>query len=189
MEKLFLASHSPRRKELIQVLDRSFELCGVDIPEPVREGERPETVVCALAFQKAFAAALKLGQAGCFIGSDTVVAVDGTVFGKPTDREDAERMLRSLSGRTHQVYTGLALVDLSKGIKEVKSVCTEVRFRVLSDALIEWYLNTGEHEGKAGAYGIQGFGSRLVLEIHGDFFNVVGLPVVTLDQMLTDLAL
>lgn len=189
MNTLYLASHSPRRKELIQVLDRPFEICGVDIPEPVRKGEKPEAVVCALSFEKAFTAATQTGYEGCFIGSDTVVSVDGVIFGKPETREEARQMLEALSGRTHQVYTGLALVDLSKNVKVVKSVCTQVVFRTLTADLIEWYLNTGEYEGKAGAYGIQGYGSRLVECIEGDFFNVVGLPVAALDQLLTELAL
>ncbi len=189
MKTLYLASHSPRRKELIQVLGRPFELCGVDIPEPVRLGEKPETVVCALSFEKAFTAAKQTGYEGCFIGSDTVVSVDGVIFGKPENKEEAQRMLEALSGRTHQVYTGLALVDIASGIKVVKSVCTQVVFRPLTAELIEWYLSTGEYEGKAGAYGIQGFGARLVDGIEGDFFNVVGLPIATLDQLLTELAL
>lgn len=189
MEPLFLASHSPRRKELIKLLDRPFEICGVDIPEPVRPNEKPEIVVSALAFEKAYEAAKQVGKKGCFIGSDTVVSIEGTIFGKPENRKDAENMIKALNGNTHQVYTGVALVDLERSIKVVKYVRTDVVFRTLDDSLIQWYLNTGEYEGKAGAYAIQGFGSRLVECIHGDFFNVVGLPIATIDQMLTELAL
>lgn len=189
MKPLILASQSPRRKELIKVLGRPFKVVNVEVEEIVRDGEKPEQVVCALAFEKAFAAATIGEHTGCYIGSDTVVSIDGTIFGKPADRQTAKMMLLELSGKTHQVFTGIALVDLEQNIKIVKSVRTDVLFRPLSDSLIEWYLDTGEFEGKAGAYAIQGFGSRLVDSIHGDFFNVVGFPIATLDQMLTDLAL
>lgn len=189
MKPLILASQSPRRRELIKLLDRPFEILSVEIDEVVRPGDTPEQVVCALAFEKAFAAASHSHLSGCFIGSDTVVAIDGAIYGKPDNRQGAKAMLESLSGRTHQVFTGVALVDLEMNIKVVKAVCTDVVFRTLTDELIEWYLDTGEYDGKAGAYGIQGFGARLVEGIHGDFFNVVGFPVAAIDQMLTELAL
>lgn len=189
MEPLILASQSPRRRELIKLLDRPFEVMSVDLDEVIRSGEKPEQAVCALAYEKAYEAAISTQKDACFIGADTVVAIDGTIFGKPENREAAKSMLMTLSGRTHQVYTGLAIVDLAKGIKRIKAVSTDVVFRTLDETLIEWYLNTGEYEGKAGAYAIQGYGSRLVEAVHGDFFNVVGLPLATLDQMLTELAL
>lgn len=189
MEPLILASQSPRRRELIKLLDRPFEVMSVDLEEVIRKGEKPEQAVCALAYEKAYEAAISTQKEACFIGADTVVAIGGTIFGKPENREEAKAMLMKLSGKTHQVYTGIAIVDLSKGIKKIKAVSTDVKFRDLDEAMIEWYLNTNEYDGKAGAYAIQGFGSRLVEAVHGDFFNVVGLPLATLDQMLTELAL
>lgn len=189
MKPLILASQSPRRRELIKLLDRPFEVVSIEVDEIVRDFENPEQVVCALAFEKAFAAVSRDNAFGCYIGSDTVVAIEGKIFGKPLNREDAKSMLLTLSGNTHQVYTGIALIDLEKNVKVVKAVSTDVVFRDLTDDLIEWYLNTKEYDGKAGAYAIQGFGSRLVDSIHGDFFNVVGLPIATIDQMLTELAL
>jgi septum formation protein len=189
MKPLILASQSPRRRELIKLLDRPFEVVSIEVDEIVREFESPEHVVCALAFEKAFAAVSRDHEFGCYIGSDTVVAIEGKIFGKPLNREEAKAMLLTLSANTHQVYTGIALIDQERNIKVVKAVRTDVVFRELTDSLIEWYLNTGEYDGKAGAYAIQGYGSRLVDSIHGDFFNVVGLPIATIDQMLTELAL
>lgn len=189
MKTIILASQSPRRKELIQVLDRPFKTFSVDLEEKVIPGESPEQVVMSLAFEKAEAACKALGEDGIYIGSDTIVSLNGEIFGKPIDRQDAKEMLEKLSGKTHQVFTGLALIDPVGKHKQVIYVKTDVVFRTLSEELIQWYLNTGEPFDKAGAYGIQGFGSRLVTSISGDFFNVVGLPVVALDQLLTQFAL
>lgn len=189
MEPLILASQSPRRRELIKLLDRPFEVMSVDIDEVIRPGEKPEQAVCALAFEKAYEAAITTNKDACFIGADTVVSIEGNIFGKPENRQEAKSMLMQLNGKIHQVYTGIAIVDLKKGTKVVKAVSTDVKFREMDESLIDWYLDTLEYEGKAGAYAIQGFGSRLVDSVNGDFFNVVGLPLATLDQMLTELAL
>lgn len=189
MKQIILASQSPRRKELIQVLNRPFKTFSADICEVVNEGESPEQVVMALAFQKAHEAVKTLNEDAVYIGADTVVSLNNEIFGKPSDRQEAYDMLKALSGKKHQVFTGLAVIDPKKGIKYTCSVKTDVYFRELEASLIEWYLDTGEANDKAGAYGIQGFGSRLVHKIEGDFFNVVGLPVVTLDELLTQFAL
>lgn len=189
MKTIILASQSPRRKELIQVLDRPFKTFSVDIEEKVIPGERPEQVVMSLAFEKAEAASRALEEDGLYIGSDTIVSLEGLIFGKPVNREDAKLMLTQLSGKTHQVYTGIAIIDPLEKRKQVTYVKTDVVFRVLNEELINWYLDTNEPFDKAGAYGIQGFGSRLVHSISGDFFNVVGLPVAALDELLTQFAL
>lgn len=174
MKNLILASSSPRRKELLENLQLSFHTVSSDVDETYDPEWSPEDIVMALAHRKAKAVS-KEHPASIVIGSDTVVVRDQTILGKPQNREEAFSMLKSLSGRFHSVYTGVAIVSESNECKFFEK--TDVEFWELSDEEINDYLDTGEPFDKAGAYGIQGFGSILVKRISGDYFSVVGLPV------------
>ena len=183
MSKIFLASASPRRKELMELAGYDFEVICADIVEVVPEEAMPQEVVMSLALQKAQAVAAEHKEA-VVIGSDTVVALDGKILGKPHSEQEACEMLRSLSGRTHKVFTGVAIVCGGK----VKNFFdeTDVEFYSLSDDEIKKYVATGEPTDKAGAYGIQGKGSVLVKRINGDFFSVMGLPIAKLYREMSD---
>jgi septum formation protein len=179
---LVLASASPRRRELLALLDRPFEVVAVDVDETPRPGEAAEELVVRLAADKARAGAAAAPGA-LAVGADTVVVVDGEVLGKPADPADAARMLRRLSGRTHLVVTGTAVADGG----DVGSIVTttEVTFAALAEADVERYVATGEPLDKAGAYGIQGLGGAFVTELRGSYHNVVGLPVAQLASLLS----
>jgi septum formation protein len=180
---LILASASPRRKELLNKITDDFLCIPADIDETVPENEKAENAPEYLSLKKAEFIAESYPNS-IVLGSDTGVFCDGVMLGKPCDRDDAVRMLKMLSGRTHSVITGCALV---KGDKKVSFSCeTKVTFYELSDMEIENYVSTGECDDKAGAYGIQGKGALLIKEIKGDYFNVVGLPVAMLYRELTD---
>jgi septum formation protein len=168
-----LASASPRRHELLNAAGIAHIVRPAEVPEVSRAGEQPTALVRRLAAEKALAVPLERGEV--VLGADTLVVVDGVVFGKPEDRTDAERMLRSLSGRDHWVYTGICLRSEGKTI--VDSAGTRVMFGELTEAEIEEYLEGGEWAGKAGGYAIQGRASRFVEAIEGSYHNVVGLPV------------
>lgn len=174
MKKIILASASPRRRELMEIAGYEFEVECADIIETVPENVTPDAVVMSLALQKACAISKNKREA-IVVGSDTVVALDGKILGKPHSTAEAVKMLHSLSGKTHKVYTGVAIVNGEK-IKNFYDE-TEVEFYPLTDAEIEKYVASGEPMDKAGAYGIQGKGSLLVKGIHGDYFNVMGLPI------------
>lgn len=181
MREVILASGSPRRQELLQLVIDHFEVCVSDVDETLPEGIAPRDAVEMLAQRKAQTVA-ELRPHALVIGADTVVAVEGRILGKPRDDEQAAEMLRMLSGRTHQVYTGVAVCE--KNESNVFSCCTQVEFALLSEAEIDWYLSTGEPFDKAGGYGIQGYGARFVKGISGDYFNVMGLPVNRLYTIL-----
>ena len=183
MPKIILASASPRRKELMELAGYDFEVLCADIVEVVPEEAMPQEVVMSLALQKAQAVAAEHKEA-VVIGSDTVVALDGKILGKPHSEQEACEMLRSLSGRTHKVFTGVAIVCGGK----VKNFFdeTDVEFYSLGDDEIKKYVATGEPTDKAGAYGIQGKGSVLVKRINGDFFSVMGLPIAKLYREMSD---
>ena len=176
--RLVLASASPQRRAILEQLGVAFDVQPADVEE-LTDGD-PREVVVENALRKARAVKGEL-----VLGSDTEVHLDGTIYGKAGDEEHAERYLRELSGRTHQVYSGIALRD-ADGERTGVAV-TDVTFRALSDAEIAWYLGTGEWRGRAGAYAIQGRGSALVERIDGDFWNVVGLPVPELLRLQPDL--
>ena len=183
MEEIILASASPRRKELLSSMGIPFTVVVADADEAT-EGS-PDALVMENACRKAAAvAALHPGR--MVLGSDTVVCVDGQVLGKPKDEEDAFRMLHSLSGREHQVYTGVCLIK--DGKKDVRCDKTDVFFTPLTDAEIRDYVRTGEPMDKAGAYAIQGIAGMFVEKIHGSFSNVIGLPTFLVRQMLKDAA-
>ncbi|HEY0520861.1 MAG TPA: Maf family protein [Ilumatobacteraceae bacterium] len=173
MIKVVLASASPRRQDLLSAIGVRFTVREPDIDESPLDGELPEVYVRRLASAKADAVRADVGD--LVIAADTTVDVDGRILGKPVDRGDAESMLRSLSGRTHRVHTGVA-VRLDD--REHADVCTTmVTFVTVDDAAIEWYLSTDEPFGKAGAYALQGAGAALVSEVHGSVSNVIGLPM------------
>lgn len=188
--KFILASQSPRRKELLSRVVSDFDVRVSHVEEVVPAGLQPQEVVMHLAKIKAEAVARELrleqpAQRFAVIGADTVVALDHQIMGKPKDRADCVRMLSALSGREHAVYTGVAVVvdDRTESFYER----TAVRFLQLSDEEINWYASLDEPYDKAGAYGIQGYGSLLVEGICGDYFNVMGLPVASLRRRLLSL--
>ena len=172
--KIILASASPRRRELLAQAGFEFEVITSDVDEVVDPALTPDMLVMSLATQKAQAVAVRHKEF-VVIGSDTVVVLDGKVLGKPKDEADAVRMLKSLSGRTHEVYTGVCVAY--GGETHSFFECTRVKFCELDSAQIEAYVATKEPMDKAGAYGIQGKGCVLVEGIEGDYFNVVGFPV------------
>jgi septum formation protein len=193
MARLILASASPRRKELLTQAGYTFEVRAAQIDEAVRPGEDPIAYVVRLAREKAqavFQDAVNMGQLSVVseksgrvvLGADTTVTLDGHILGKPEDAADAARMLRMLSGRTHRVMTGVAVVTERR--VEVAAEVTGVRFLTLSDAEIEAYVATGEPMDKAGAYGIQGMAAKWIPRVEGDYFNVVGLPLALVSIML-----
>lgn len=173
--RLILASQSPRRAELLGRLGLAFDVMPADIDETYAAGEPPAEHARRLAAQKAAALAARHPDA-LVIGSDTIVVVDGDVLGKPRDPGEAVAMLGRLSGREHTVYTGVAVARGSELHADVEPAL--VRFRPLSDRECEEYVRTGEPMDKAGAYGIQGFGSAIVEAVQGDYFAVMGLPIV-----------
>ncbi len=180
--RVILASASPRRIELLKQFHMPFDVIPSEIVEPIGENETPIQIVMGLSLEKALDISMSNADA-LVIASDTVVYFE-RILGKPKSREEAKIMLKSLSGNTHEVFTGVALVHGDSNTKVVEYARTEVTFNDLSDEEIEIYLNTGEAYDKAGAYGIQGFGALLVSEIKGDFFNVMGLPLSKLNSML-----
>jgi septum formation protein len=182
--KLVLASASPRRRELLAQAGFTFDVFTADIPEVRKPGEDPIRFVSRLAREKAEAVAERhsIPPETIVLGADTIVLVDDEVLGKPNDAFDALRMLRLLSGRTHQVITGVCLL---KGRERQRAAeVTFVRFATLSDEEIEEYIATGEPLDKAGAYAIQGRAGRWVPRIHGCYFNVVGLPLALVSSMI-----
>ena len=182
---LVLASASPRRQELLRNAGISFVVQATDVPEIPQAGETPEACAQRLAQQKALAV-FRQRPDDVVLGADTVVIVDGEILGKPRDAEDAARMLRLLSGRDHLVTTGVCLMRKQSpdNMVDIRSETTRVSMRTLSEADIRAYVATGEPMDKAGAYAIQGIASRWIYGIEGDYFNVVGLPVSLVWQML-----
>lgn len=178
---LILASASPRRKELMELLRVPFEIKTKDVPEDFDADLTPSEVVEFLAEKKA-EAVFNENQEDVVIGSDTVVAIDDEILGKPSSREEAIEMLTKLSGRTHQVFTGVSII--SEDISVTFHNETEVVFWELSQKEIESYVDTKEPMDKAGAYGIQGYGATLVKEIVGDYYSVMGLPISSVNRVL-----
>lgn len=181
--RLILASASPRRHALLGRMGYVFETCSPDVDEHV-EGHAQD-IVRTLAGRKARAAAEQF-VSGVIIASDTLVSLDGCALGKPVDEQEAYTMLRALSGREHEVFTGVCLMDAEDGRQLVEAVRTGVRFRSLSDAEICAYIQTGEPMDKAGAYGIQGGAGAFVEALDGSFENVMGFPVDDVERMLVE---
>lgn len=179
--ELILASRSPRRQELLQLITPNFSVDPAQGEERLEPGLSPEAAVQALALGKAREVAQR--HPGCLIlGADTVVCIDGQILGKPKDPADCRAMLQRLSGRVHQVHTGVAI--LAPGVEKVFAESTQVAFYPLDQRAIDWYSSLEEPYDKAGSYGIQGRGSLLVQGIQGDYFNVVGLPVAAVARAL-----
>lgn len=175
MLELILASASPRRRELLAGAGISFTIDAAGLDERWLPGESPEAHCARLAAEKARAVSRKRPGALC-LGADTIVTLDGEIFGKPADRDDARRMLSRLAGRAHVVHTAVALA-LDGALREQFTESARVIFRPLGDAELDWYLASDEPWDKAGAYAAQGRGAALIERIEGDFYAVVGLPV------------
>ena len=177
--KWVLASSSPRRREILSSLGLRFRIEPSRIPEPECPcGQEPSRCAVRLSRAKALAVGRR-HKSEVVIGADTVVYCKGVILGKPSDQNDAKAMLRRLSGRWHEVITGLCLYDCGPGRSVSSYSRSRVHFRRLSDADIDWYISTGEYRDKAGAYAIQGYASLFVDRIEGCYFNIVGFPVST----------
>ena len=182
--KVVLASASPRRKELIKLIFDDFTVLPAECDETLPDGINAVEAVEYLSKIKNNATKRLLNGDELVISADTIVVVDGEILGKPTDKDDARRMIKLLNGRTHQVYTG---ITISQGEKSVTfNEKTDVEFLPLTEKEIEDYISTSEPYDKAGAYGIQGKASLLVKGIKGDYFNVVGFPVSRLNRELSE---
>ena len=180
---LILASGSPRRRELLGLITNDFTVCVSGAEETVPAGLTPAQTVEALAEIKGRAVFAE-HNSDTVIAADTVVAVDGVILGKPASRQEAFDMLHLLSGKTHEVFTGVWIANAQGTVRF--HACTEVTFYPLTDDEIRGYVDTGEPFDKAGAYGIQGKGALLVQGIKGDFFNVVGFPVAKTARALKE---
>jgi septum formation protein len=180
--RLILASASPRRAELLRQAGFDFDVDPADLDESVLPNEAAEAYVLRVAREKARHVAARQPSDAVVLGADTTVVVDGEILGKPADRDDAARMLRRLSGREHAVVTGV--VVLASGIERSDVVTTRVRMIALGDDQIKWYVATGEPDGKAGAYAIQGRAARFIDRIDGSWSNVVGLPIAAVARLL-----
>ncbi len=185
--ELILASKSPRRRELLTDMGLTFSINSQEVEEDFPAVMHPRDAVRFLAEKKARAVVATLDRPAIVIASDTMVEVNGKPLGKPVDEADAGRMLRMLSGRHHNVHTGVCVVFGEQMLSGVDS--TDVFFHSLDDKDIAWYISTGEPMDKAGAYGIQGKGGKFVSHINGHMDNVIGLPCELLDDLLCQLEL
>jgi septum formation protein len=176
LERLVLASKSPRRAEILRAVGWPFEPQTAGIDETRNPEEDAITYVTRLAREKARAVAEKLSS-GLVLGADTVVVAEGEILGQPKDIEDARRMLRLLSGKWHDVWTGVALVRAESGATVTGKETTRVRFSELTEDEIDWYATSDEPRDKAGAYAVQGVAALFIEEIQGEYFNIMGLPI------------
>lgn len=190
MKKIILASASPRRRELLEQIGAVFEVCPAKGEEKITKSE-PGEAAEELSRQKCREIFQTLSGDATVIGADTIVVLDGKILGKPRSKEEAVQMLSTLRGRTHQVFTGVTVMDREG--EKVQTVTfhesTQVSFYPMSDREIEEYVRDGEPMDKAGAYGIQGKGAVFIREIRGDYNNVVGLPVAKLYQELKNMGI
>ena len=185
--QIYLASKSPRRRKLIKQLGISFKSFSVDLQEEILDGEHPAQTVRRLALHKSETASLKIRK-GIIITADTIVVLDKEIIGKPKDEKDAYKILSKLSGRTHLVFTGFVVKNLTSGKSIVDYERTKVTFRELTSKEIYDYIKTGSPMDKAGAYGIQDdFGAVFVEKIDGCYYNVVGLPLAKLYRSLMEI--
>ncbi|MBQ7278202.1 MAG: septum formation protein Maf [Clostridia bacterium] len=178
---IILASQSPRRREIMTLMDIPFQVIESHMPEVPPAGATPPELVMALAAQKA-QAVFSLHSDACVIGADTVVDVDGWVLGKPHTPERAKEYLQLLQGRSHIVYTGLCV--LTPHSQDVRYCRTDVTFRPMTEGEIDWYISTGDPLDKAGSYGVQGPACQFVDHLEGNYFNIIGLPAPLLYEML-----
>ena len=182
MSQLVLASASPRRRELLELLQVEFSCRPVDLDETPLPGELPHDYVRRLASAKA---EVQAHEGEIVLAADTIVVLDGALLGKPDTPETAREMLRSLAGQQHEVFTGVA-IHIAPGLTRDAVARTKVTMTPLSDEEIGWYVGTGEPSDKAGAYAIQGLGALLVESIDGNYSNVVGLPLPVVHRLLRD---
>ena len=173
--KIILASKSPRRKEILETMGVKFEIDVADVDESVEETLSPIEAVCEISKRKAEKVAERRSGEEIVVSADTVVVIDGKIIGKPRDEEDAFNIIKSLSARTHEVYTGFTVSGNGKTKTDFE--VTKVHFKELCEDDIRRYVATGEPMDKAGAYGIQQKGNLFVDYIHGDYYNVVGFPI------------
>ncbi|WP_026893753.1 nucleoside triphosphate pyrophosphatase [Clostridiisalibacter paucivorans] len=185
MNRIILASMSPRRKSLLSKFNAKLHVKGSFIEEYMDKDMSPEVNAMSLAFQKAEDVSKRVSKNDIIIAADTLV-YKGRILGKPQDRREAYNMLKYLSGSVHSVFTGIAVMKTGSNIKVVDYEETKVEFRQLKDTLIEKYLDTGEYIDKAGSYGIQGKGAIFVKGIKGSYSNVVGLPIAKVDNILSE---
>jgi len=185
--QLILASASPRRAALLRELGYEFEVIVAPRDEPAPPAGRisPAAVAQALSYYKARSVA-QVQDTGLILAGDTVVTYAGQLFGKPSGRADAERIIETLAGTTHQVITGVTLLDPATGERAIRHDVTAVTMRSMTEAEVEGYLTTGAWEGKAGAYGIQDEADAFVTQVEGSFSNVVGFPMELIGSMLAD---
>lgn len=183
MKDFIVASASPRRKEILSMGGFGFRIIPSDCDETIKEKLSPEETVKVLAERKALSV-LEKNTESVVLGCDTVVALGDEILGKPSDREDAFKMIKALSGKTHRVCTGVCIADKNKTNTFVS--VAEVEFYELSDETAESYVATGECDDKAGAYGIQGLGGTLVKSIKGDYYAIVGLPYAETVRVLSE---
>lgn len=184
MVRIVLASGSPRRREIMEKYNIDLIVEKSNVDENINRGETPEQISMSLSLIKALDVSNRFPK-DIVIGADTIVVVDGKILGKPKGKEDAYDMLNMLSGRIHEVITGVALIKADMNIKIIDYEKTRVKFRKLTDDMIYRYIGTNEPFDKAGAYAIQGVGQILVENIDGCFFNVVGLPLTKIDKLLS----
>lgn len=180
---IILASSSPRRQEFLSLLGLEYRTVPAIIDETPAIGESPECFARRMAVAKAEQIAT-ISPESCVIGADTVVALDQTLFGKPSDRHEALTTLKKLQGQTHQVITAFAILLKHRAVEELGTITTLVTFDTFSDDILQAYVDSGESMDKAGAYGIQGKGTFLIRSITGSYSNVVGLPVNEILQRL-----
>lgn len=183
--EIILASKSPRRREILENTKVRFSIEESQIDEVIKLNELPKETVMRLAYEKALDVANR-NRNSLVIGADTIVVINDTILGKPKDDIEAFNMLKLLSGKTHYVITGFALINLSLDKKIIDCQVSQVTFKELSEQCIKDYLQTKESLDKAGAYGIQGYGGLLVENIQGDYFNIVGLPISKISDCLKD---
>ena len=188
MKRLILASESPRRKEILEKLGLEFEIIPSNYEEDLKAKKDPVELAKFLSLNKAKDVANKINGNAIIIAADTFIVLEGDFLGKPKDDQDAKKMLKSLSGKTHEVITGIALIDTSSNQEITDTSITKVTFKSLSSKEIQAYINTGEPLGKAGAYAIQEKGAAFVSKINGDFFTVMGLPLYLLAEQLKNIS-
>jgi septum formation protein len=187
--KLVLASSSPRREKLFRKLGLDFNIISPNVVEEPTNGESPVEYVLRISLEKALTVAAALEHKHIVIGADTIVVCDGDILGKPEDEEEAKSMLMRLSGRYHEVMTGLSIVKSKSEIMHIEYVKSMVKFKSLNPNEIEEYVNTKEPLDKAGGYAAQGIGAFMIEEIQGSFTNIVGLPLSSLSNALKNLGI
>lgn len=189
LPRIYLASGSPRRRELLAQIGVNFEVLPIDIDESVRDGEFAEAYVKRVAIDKAQAGLARLEQQNLpprpVLAADTAVIVDKQILGKPVDAKQAREFLQKLSGRQHQVLSGVALAT-DKNVS-MRSQLNQVRFAKLSDTEIDWYVGTGEGLDKAGAYAVQGLAAQFIVHIDGSYSGIMGLPLFETRQLLQEI--